>query len=252
MDARTDRQQVQEEEYFFPYHYLDLRVDANRLLWSIEYLSLVENALAALGTSAAGLHVLEVSCGDGRICHELHKRGAHATGVDYSDAALAFARAFNPEIPFVCSDAATMDLDEEFDAAIMVESLEHFIPDTIPAVLGRIAKHLAPGGRLVVTVPSSNVPLSAKHYQHFTAATLTKTLSSHFKVLQVSGYGRICGSARIFEAMRTLGYLLYPLRRRAPIGRYFDALRRFYDERLARCAAEDGRGLIAVCEPKTS
>ena len=250
MNILTDRQEVQEQEYAFPYHYLDLWVDSNRLLWSIEYLSLIQNVMRRLGTTVAGLHVLEIGCGDGRICHELHRAGAQVTGVDYSEAALAFARAFNPHVPFVCADAATMDLDEEFDAAVMVEALEHFIPETIPAVLENIVKHLLPGGRLVVTVPSSNVPVSAKHYQHFTAATLTRTLGSQFKVVGVWAYSRICRAARAFEAMRALGYFLYPLRRRAPCDRYFEGLRTFYDEHLANAEADQGRGLIAICEPK--
>ena len=43
---------------------------------------------------------------------------------------------------------------EAFDAVLGSNILEHFAPDTVPAVVGGIARLLRPGGRLLVVQPN--------------------------------------------------------------------------------------------------
>ena len=52
MTQLTEKQQNQEAQYLFPYHYLDLASDHHKLLWTIEYLDLLKpvyRATAAYG-----------------------------------------------------------------------------------------------------------------------------------------------------------------------------------------------------------
>ena len=52
----------------------------------------------------------------------------------------------------------------------------------MPALVAEIATLLSPSGFLLMTVPTTNEPVIAKHYQHFTEELLRSTLGTHFDV----------------------------------------------------------------------
>jgi SAM-dependent methyltransferase len=99
----------------------------------------------------AGARVLDLGAGDGYLCELLAARGARAIGVDFSHEELArFAdRAGRlPEgVPRPCAVAARAEAlpfaDGSFDAA--VSHLAFMLMDA-PAVVGELARVLAPGG----------------------------------------------------------------------------------------------------------
>ena len=248
-DTLSAQQARQERQYAFPYHYLDLHVAFHRLLRSTPYryqLAMMTDLVRSLG----GGSVLDAGCGDGRLCRELVSAGvADVTGVDYSEAAIGFARVINPNVRFEVQDLTRLQLDRRFDVVIAMEVIEHLPPDVAEAAIARLRDHVADDGHLVVTVPSTATPVEPKHYRHFNATSLTSTLAPHFDVVSVRGYGRLGRSRMVLRALLGLGFFLYPLRRLGPVRRYFRAVDGFYASRLGTGPVDRSWGLIAVCRP---
>jgi len=243
-------QQKQEAQYGFPYHYLDVGSDHHRLVIAIEYLSLLNRVKRELGPFR-GQSVLDAGCGDGRFCYELRSEHVEVTGVDYSERALSFARAFNPDVRFYCQRLDSLDLGRKFDAITLIEVIEHIPPSLLPQVTARIASHLETGGRLVVTVPSKNLPLSPKHEQHFDEGSLRTVLEPSFVVESVAGYSRTGWERRLYLLLRQAGALLYPPSVVFPKLRgYFGLLADFYERFGASGPPEICRGLVAVCRSR--
>ena len=95
--------------------------------------------------------VLDGGTGTGRVAIELARRGIDVVGVDLDPDMLAAARAKAPELTWVESDLATMELGRAFDLAILAGNVLLFTPPASePAVVARLAAHLRPGGHLVM------------------------------------------------------------------------------------------------------
>ena len=252
MSLFSTTQQHQEDGYIFPYHYLDLKAPEYRLILHMEYLNRLE-VIKRLLQPFTGQSVLDAGCGDGRLCYELRDANLKVVGVDYSERALAFARAFSPNTEFYAADLKTLVLPHQFDAIVMQETLEHFDPADIPAILQGLARHLKPSGKLIITVPSTTIPLIKKHYQHFSPASLRQTLAGYFSVTQCFGHSRLRGSSGVWLFWRIwrLSTFLYPLHYRLPaVTRWLEHLQRYYARHLAEGRPEQCSGLVAVCVPQ--
>jgi len=99
--------------------------------------------------------VLDVGCASGYLGAELSRRGCHVWGVD----ADRFALAAIPHGAY--EEVAQVDLNAlkkwpywplRFDAVIVADVLEHVVEPE--RVLGILAGALAPGGRIVVSLPN--------------------------------------------------------------------------------------------------
>jgi SAM-dependent methyltransferase len=106
---------------------------------------------------AAGLPVLELACGTGRVSVPVARDGVAIVGLDASPAMLARARekaAGLPKARWVLGDMRDFDLPERFGlVAIPFRSFQHLLTvDDQLACLACIRRHLAPGGRLVINV----------------------------------------------------------------------------------------------------
>jgi ubiquinone/menaquinone biosynthesis C-methylase UbiE len=105
-----------------------------------------------------GHTLLDVTCGPGLYAVESAKRGVAVTGVDFSPAAIAYARqlAEKQEVDGRCrfyqQDIRQMELPEtNFDAVILLYGqLAVFRREEAQAILGDIRQRLKPGGRLCV------------------------------------------------------------------------------------------------------
>ena len=195
-----------------------------------------------------GQEVLDAGCGDGRFCHELCRENVRLTGADYSEQALLFARAFNPGITFVAADLKDLHLPASYDAIVLIEVLEHFPPQDVQLILRNLALHLKPEGQLIVTVPSVNLPVSPKHYQHFNEMNLHQTLEGHFIIREITGYGRLGARRFLYENLRRIGLMIYFLEARFKlIDRYYEFLDRYYRKHLALGPPAKCRGLMAIC-----
>lgn len=112
-----------------------------------------------------GHRVLDMGCGGGRHAFAVLRRGARVVAFDADQGELdgvrdmAAAMVAEGEVPdggeLTCVHGDALDLpfeDGSFDRIIAAEVLEH-IPDDITAIR-ELARVLAPGGRIAVTVPS--------------------------------------------------------------------------------------------------
>jgi SAM-dependent methyltransferase len=94
--------------------------------------------------------VLDAGCGTGRVGRELAHRGFDVVGVDIDDAMLATARQKAPGIEWRTADLAEVELGRTFDVIVMAGNVMIFLArGTEDAVVRNMARHLAPGGRLI-------------------------------------------------------------------------------------------------------
>lgn len=101
----------------------------------------------------SGGRVLDVGCGAGEpIAGWLIREGYQVTGTDFSDAMLEIARGRFPKGDWRNEDMRTLDLEERFHGIIGWDSFFHLTPDEQRATIPRLARHLLPGGVLMITV----------------------------------------------------------------------------------------------------
>lgn len=196
-------QGIQEREYEFPYHYIPRRDGRGastcvRWTWGLDYLVGLDMAMHYVA-AAAPTSLIDIGCGDGRFLREVRQHAAIADllGVDYSARAIALAQALNPELRYRQLDVTAEDLPATYDAATMIEVVEHIPPATMGQFLAGARRCLRPGGTLIVTVPHANLPVSKKHYQHFTSPSLRGTLEPHFAVEKIVPFGRMSTMLRL-------------------------------------------------------
>jgi SAM-dependent methyltransferase len=244
----TDRQQVQEDEYGLPVHYRDALDGSGLNPVTIEYQARLRRVVELI-TEVEPRRVLDAGCGDGRFCYELSRRGVEVVGVDYSEAALRFAAAFSPGVTFLRQDLAAMDVPERFDAILSMETLEHLKPELVEGVVAGLAGVAEPGARLVVTVPSVELPLAAKHYQHFTPASLRGVLEPAFSVDRVMGMHPLGGGARRrMSVWAAMAYAAYPMRGGSAWARgVLRRAQRVADQTQTRADPKGCGHLVAVC-----
>lgn len=111
--------------------------------------------------------ILELGCGTGRVLLPLATAGHSITGVDVSPALLARAeekahkQGVTTNIRLVKADLRTFDLPEKQFAFAFCTSntLMHFTsPEEQVAVLRNAARHLRPGGRLLIDLFNPDLP----------------------------------------------------------------------------------------------
>jgi len=110
----------------------------------------VENVKPLAGKSA-----LDVGCGAGLLCEPLARLGAAVTGVDAAvenvEAARHHAAGSGLAIDYRQGEVEALGLGQ-FNLVTSLEVLEH-VADK-PVFVGALAKHLAPGGLMVISTPN--------------------------------------------------------------------------------------------------
>ena len=123
---------------------------------------------------------LDIGCGGGDVAEHLARKGWAGTAIDGSDAAIARARARLAPFPRVeVRQGWIDDLDGTWPTILMWDVLEHLDDDR--GALAGIARRLAPGGHLLLAVPSN--PREWRwdddfygHVRRYTVASLTERL----------------------------------------------------------------------------
>ncbi|NIP93840.1 MAG: class I SAM-dependent methyltransferase, partial [Akkermansiaceae bacterium] len=117
--------------------------------------------------------VLELGCGRGHLVHHAAQRGCEVLGVDHSASRIGEARARYPGLEFVVADILELDLPAgAYDTVLLPEILEHVDECTGARMLERAWSWVAPGGRLVVSVPNQDCIPHPHHIRWFDAETL--------------------------------------------------------------------------------
>ncbi|HSN16454.1 MAG TPA: class I SAM-dependent methyltransferase [Anaeromyxobacteraceae bacterium] len=103
--------------------------------------------------------VLEVGCGAGRVTRDLAARAREVVAIDPDADALARARAAvgAANVRFLQARADELDLPGGgFDVAVFSLSLHHVPSASMDASLSNVARHVRPGGRMVVVEPGDD------------------------------------------------------------------------------------------------
>jgi SAM-dependent methyltransferase len=94
--------------------------------------------------------VLDAGCGTGRVAIELAARGLDVAGSDIDGHMLAQAQAKAPELTWVESDLASLDLGRTFDVVVMAGNVILFVePGTEEGCIAGAARHVGAGGYLI-------------------------------------------------------------------------------------------------------
>lgn len=184
----SGKQQLQERQYVFPYHHVARFRQGFQSTYYVKYglkqISSLEFILDQL-KQLSFTHLCDLGCGDGRLALEAAREfpNAEITGIDYSERAISLAKGFGPEVNFICRDITEEVYPNQFDVITLIEVFEHIPLGKCEAFAAATAKLMTKGGKLLITVPHKNLPLSAKHEQHFDLNGLLSYFISYFELL---------------------------------------------------------------------
>jgi 2-polyprenyl-3-methyl-5-hydroxy-6-metoxy-1,4-benzoquinol methylase len=137
------------------------------------------------------LRILDIGCGSGyAVTRFLGKTGDQVLGIDMYAPNIAYADAhFKKDgLSFACMDVHWLAADGRvFDIVVMADVLEHL--DVPASILAKAVKLIAPGGRMLVTVPNGWGPFeleSALSRLPFFGPALLKALDAFVAVLNKS------------------------------------------------------------------
>ncbi len=176
---QVDRYKIQEDLYCLPYHHIphfdneDVGVRFRIIDWGFEYLCYTRH-IREIVQSLSPSSVLEVGCGDGCVIGVLDLGIDRRVGVDLSERAIRFAKAFHPEVEFLSIDA--QELKETFDVVLAVAVLEHIPDDQINTFLRTLEKRTNRDGYVIISVPTTVFRVRKKHYRHYDLNLLQKQL----------------------------------------------------------------------------
>jgi 2-polyprenyl-3-methyl-5-hydroxy-6-metoxy-1,4-benzoquinol methylase len=121
---------------------------------------LFRRACAALRAQRGGLRILDVGCGSGyAVTRFLGAPDDNVTGIDLFAPNIEYARRqFERKgLRFELRTAASLsEMHDRFDAVVLADVLEHL--DEPAQLLADCRRLLAPGGRLLLTVPNGHGP----------------------------------------------------------------------------------------------
>jgi SAM-dependent methyltransferase len=135
--------------------------DQNRRAWDEVHRRRAETMRGELGIPApirqrlrdlTGVRTLHLQCGTGEATAELAGLGAHVTGVDISEEALAVARERWPELPWIRGDVHALPPElrrGRFDLVYTGDGVLAWLHD-LGAWAAGIASALAPAGELIL------------------------------------------------------------------------------------------------------
>lgn len=244
------KQKIQEREYAFPYHHIpksknDSFSQCVNVRWGYAYLSYLSVVLDSIKNIEFD-NLLDVGCGDGKFLLEANKifDSKKLEGVDYSEKAIGFAKAFSPDIKFHIGDITKENfLTEKYDIITLIETLEHIPTEEIPVFLKSIKKFLKENGVFIITVPSDNVPVNSKHYQHFNKKSLEAVISHHFKIEQTRFLNKKSFTNKIIQ--KILSNKIFILNQTE----ISNLIYKYYKKHLLRAKEKNAERIMVICKP---
>ncbi len=120
----------------------------------------------------AGAEVLEIGAGTGLMLRELVALGYRVTGLDHTPTMLDQARdLLGPDVPLVEADVTAFDLGRAFDVVLSNGGVWYGVwwedgrhgycghlpdPDAVDRSLACVARHIAPRGRLILSLQDAH------------------------------------------------------------------------------------------------
>jgi 2-polyprenyl-3-methyl-5-hydroxy-6-metoxy-1,4-benzoquinol methylase len=244
----SKEQAKQEAEYVFPYHYIVTRGEDSfsqtlNLSWGFEYISYISFVLDKL-SRLQFKSLLDIGCGDGRFLFEARKKLPHAelAGLDFSERAVSFARILSPEANYIVGDITDKKaLDKKFDVITAIEVLEHIHPAQLPDFLESLHFFLKSGGSLIITVPSRNVRVRSKHYQHFDVGLLAEVLNPLFEISEKYFLNRI--GRRTKTIKKILSNNIFLLQSKVML----NAIYNYYEKNLLNAEEKNSQRIFVIC-----
>jgi 2-polyprenyl-3-methyl-5-hydroxy-6-metoxy-1,4-benzoquinol methylase len=176
------------------------RLDSGERQVAVDYSGIAENHLIryrlARELVEPGMSVLDLSCGTGYGTFALAAgTGAHATGVDCSEDAIAFAREFwsDDRVEYVRASAGSFPFAESaYDLIVSFETVEHLANDR--AFVDQLWRSLRPGGLLLLSAPNQ-VGYAMRghefHVQHYTGDSLLALLRDQPGMAEATVLGQV-------------------------------------------------------------
>ncbi|WP_165067106.1 class I SAM-dependent methyltransferase [Paludisphaera rhizosphaerae] len=171
--------------------------------------------------------ILDIACGSGQFLYFLRERGyTNAVGIDLDRAQVEIGRSLGLDCrcATVSDFLASEDPSKSYQLVTMLDILEHFTRDELFPILEAVAARLAPGGRLMVSVPNADSPHAARaiyaditHEIAFTPTSLNELFFCHG--LKVAGMrdpwpAPVSPVLRAYRAMSTITRKMEGLRLR--------------------------------------
>jgi ubiquinone/menaquinone biosynthesis C-methylase UbiE len=136
----------------------ELSAAAGYAIWSDSYddpgnpiVALEETAVQDLLDALPAGRALDAACGTGRHARRLVELGHEVSGIDLTSEMLDRARANVPQASFALADLRELPFaDASFTVAVCGLALAHL--PSLDGAVGELARVLAPGGRLIVSV----------------------------------------------------------------------------------------------------
>ena len=249
MEKLDDIQKIQENLYEFPYHHIPKYLNGNysairAYRGSHQYVASMNFLISKINEMEFS-KLLDVGCGDGKFLYEISRNitSKTYTGIDYSEQAILYATAMSPNIKFIYGDITKSDL-EKFDIITLIETLEHIPPNLIPDFIKTLYDHLEKDGKIIITVPSINVDVSPKHYQHFNLKLLEEILSPFFKIDEYYFTQKITKSTRIIKSLIVNRF--FALTHQPTLNKLF----KYYEKKSFLGNKNNSAGIFIICSKK--
>ena len=173
--------------YYEPYHYyfsIDPFSLHRELGWGLEYYSYVSFIIDYI-SELNFQKVIDVGCGDGFLLNNLAPKFKNASflGIDFSDKAIQHAKAFkrSDNANFIVDDIK--NVDGEFDIVLLIEVLEHIADENIEYFISALKEKVKDNGILIVSVPTTNIPLIDTHHRHYDLNLLIKHIGDDCELI---------------------------------------------------------------------
>jgi len=194
--------------------------------------------------------VVDIGCGAGILLEWLRERGyPRACGVDIDAGQVDFARGLG--LDATRTDDVTGWLEgRQADVVVLKDVLEHLEEAQAEALLRTVARQLAPGGIVYLTVPNAGASFAS--YWRYVDGTHLRSYTAHSLRWRLAGAGlelQHLGSDDVWAAGSALGHLRLALRRAFRLLRRLEALAEFGHEGLDLPL---GLNLVAVARAAVS
>jgi len=131
-------------------------------------------------------NILDIACGSGYGSNYLASQGAvKVTGADIDHETVAQVKQKYQRDNLNFRQASALDLpfkDDEFEAVVSLETIEHFTAEDQTKFLQELKRVLEPGGLLIMSTPNSEFSSHGNpyHLKELNYAELNDTIKKHF------------------------------------------------------------------------